>query len=113
MAFEPVRKIAAIMHGFGKPWFVAGGWAVDLFLGRETRAHEDIEVSIFRRDQEHIHHRLMAMGMEESRAVLVLYGVAAVSGLMAVLSFHSKTAGVVSVLIVGSAAIYFSLRRSR
>jgi UDP-GlcNAc:undecaprenyl-phosphate GlcNAc-1-phosphate transferase len=70
-------------------------------------------LAIFRRDREHIHHRLMAAGLEESRAVLVLYGVAAAAGLMAVLSFHSKTAGVVSVLIVGSAAIYFSLRKSR
>jgi hypothetical protein len=60
MAFEPVRKIAAIMQSFEKPWFVAGGWAVDLFLGRETRTHEDIEVSIFRRDQETIWRHLSA-----------------------------------------------------
>jgi len=65
MAFEPVRKIAAIMHGFGKPWFVAGGWAVDLFLGRETRAHEDIEVSIFRRDQEAIWRQFSGWAMDK------------------------------------------------
>src|SRR2546427_535915 len=52
MAFEPVRHIAAIMRGFKRPWFVAGGWALDLFLGRETREHEDIEIAILRRDQE-------------------------------------------------------------
>jgi len=28
------------------PWCVAGGWAIDLFLGRRTRAHHDIEVSV-------------------------------------------------------------------
>ena len=58
MAFEPVRRVAAIMQSFEKPWFVAGGWAVDLFLGRETRAHEDLEVAVFRRDQETVRRHL-------------------------------------------------------
>jgi hypothetical protein len=35
--------------------FIAGGWAVDLYLGRVTRPHEDIEVAIFRRDQAALH----------------------------------------------------------
>jgi len=29
-----------------EPWCVAGGWAVDLFLGTRTREHDDIEVAI-------------------------------------------------------------------
>ena len=33
------------------PWWIAGGWAIDLFLGRQTREHEDIDVQILRRDQ--------------------------------------------------------------
>jgi hypothetical protein len=28
------------------PWGVAGGWAVDLFRGSETRAHEDLEIAV-------------------------------------------------------------------
>lgn len=28
------------------PWAVVGGWAIDLFLGRETRRHIDIEIEI-------------------------------------------------------------------
>ena len=32
-----------------EPWCVAGGWAVDLFLGRRTRQHDDIEVAVGRR----------------------------------------------------------------
>ena len=39
------------MRGFAPPWFVAGGWAVDLYLGRLTREHADVEVAIFREDQ--------------------------------------------------------------
>ena len=65
MTFEPVRQVAAIMQSFEKPWFVAGGWAVDLFLGRETRAHEDIEVSIFRRDQEAIWRQFSGWDMDK------------------------------------------------
>ncbi len=39
------------MRGFGRDWFIAGGWAVDLYLGELTRAHEDVEVAVFREDQ--------------------------------------------------------------
>ena len=31
------------------PWCVAGGWAVDLFLGEVTRDHEDVEIAVPRR----------------------------------------------------------------
>lgn len=26
------------------PWYVAAGWALDLFLGRQTRVHDDLEI---------------------------------------------------------------------
>lgn len=52
------------MNAFGEPndvlnllgalecrWGVAGGWALDLFLNRITRTHQDIEVAIFREHQ--------------------------------------------------------------
>lgn len=48
-------RVAVLMDGFPADWFVAGGWAVDLYLGRVTRAHADIEVGIFRADQETLH----------------------------------------------------------
>jgi hypothetical protein len=32
------------------PWWIAGGWAIDLFLGRTARPHGDLDVGIFRRD---------------------------------------------------------------
>jgi hypothetical protein len=32
------------------PWWVAGGWGLDLFLGRVTRAHKDLDMGIFRKD---------------------------------------------------------------
>lgn len=35
-------------------WFVCGGWAVDLFLGKITREHSDVEIGCFREDQVHV-----------------------------------------------------------
>lgn len=39
------------MRNFERPWFIAGGWAVDLFLGEITRPHDDLEIAVFRPDQ--------------------------------------------------------------
>ena len=32
------------------PWWVAGGWALDLFVGTPTREHEDLDVGVLRCD---------------------------------------------------------------
>lgn len=49
--FEPVRTVADLMRTFRRPWWIAGGWAIDLFLDRETRDHGDVEIAILRGDQ--------------------------------------------------------------
>lgn len=51
-AFEELQWVGGLMGDFPRPWFVAGGWAIDLFLNRPTRPHEDIDVALLRRDQE-------------------------------------------------------------
>ena len=51
-AFKPILDVATLMRGFPAPWFVSGGWAIDLFLGDVTRDHADIELGIYRRDQQ-------------------------------------------------------------
>lgn len=43
------------MRDFKPSWVVAGGWAIDLYLGKVTRPHDDIEIAIFRRDQASLH----------------------------------------------------------
>ncbi len=32
------------------PWWVAGGWAIDLFAGCQSRPHKDLDIGILRRD---------------------------------------------------------------
>ena len=44
-------KAFHLLEKFERPWFVAGGWALDLFLGRVTRDHSDFEIAVFREDQ--------------------------------------------------------------
>ncbi|WP_405195057.1 nucleotidyltransferase domain-containing protein [Streptomyces anulatus] len=39
-------EIAQRLAGIGTPWCVAAGWALDLFRGRQTRDHGDIEIAI-------------------------------------------------------------------
>ncbi|MDX3095400.1 hypothetical protein PV703_14690 [Streptomyces sp. ME01-24h] len=39
-------EVARRLAGIGTPWYVAAGWALDLFRGRRTRAHGDIEIAV-------------------------------------------------------------------
>ncbi len=39
------------LQGLRAPWWIAGGWAIDAFVGRETREHGDVDVGALRRDQ--------------------------------------------------------------
>ncbi|MDC2866325.1 nucleotidyltransferase domain-containing protein [Bacillus sp. BP-3] len=40
--------IVQTMSSFKYPWFIAGGWSIDLGMGKITREHEDIDICIFR-----------------------------------------------------------------
>jgi uncharacterized protein (DUF952 family) len=48
-------RAAAVMAGCRAPWWVAGGWALDLHAaarhGDRLRPHADLEIAILRRDQ--------------------------------------------------------------
>ena len=39
-------EVARRLAGVATPWWVAAGWALDLFRGKQTREHGDIEVAI-------------------------------------------------------------------
>ncbi len=48
---EPVAPIAELMSAFRAPWALCGGWAIDAWLGRQTRDHADVDISVFADDQ--------------------------------------------------------------
>ena len=51
--WEPLTPVQVydVLKGLRAPWWIAGGWAIDAFIGRETREHGDIDVGVLRRDQ--------------------------------------------------------------
>lgn len=67
--FAPVWQSVAPLAALPCPWFVAGGWAIDLYLGRVTRAHGDVDVAIYRQDQSAVHAFLTTDGWDVSRVV--------------------------------------------
>jgi len=46
---EPTRAATWLAH-VGVPWWIAGGWALDLFLDKVGRHHADLDIGVFRRD---------------------------------------------------------------
>lgn len=44
-AWRP-EEAAARLKGTAVPWYVAAGWAIDLFLGSQRREHEDLELGV-------------------------------------------------------------------
>ncbi|KTS38873.1 amino acid transporter [Methylobacterium indicum] len=41
------------LRGARRPWYVAGGWALDVWHGRATREHDDLEFVVLRDDADH------------------------------------------------------------
>jgi GrpB-like predicted nucleotidyltransferase (UPF0157 family) len=60
--FAPVEMVANELQGFRHAWYISSGWALDLFLGRATRVHEDVDVVIPQTDQLALQHHLTARG---------------------------------------------------
>lgn len=54
----PVVDIATRMAQYGAPWALCGGWAVDAWLGRITRDHADVDISVFVQDQRELFRHL-------------------------------------------------------
>jgi len=52
---EGLLSAGEILTPTGIQWAVAGGWAIDLFLGRPTREHADLDLAIWRADQEKLY----------------------------------------------------------
>lgn len=48
LAWQPWQpaEVATLLAGVTAPWYVAGGWALDLYRGEQTRAHHDLEIAV-------------------------------------------------------------------
>lgn len=49
--FEPLVAIGSLLSSLTVPWWIGGGWAIDLAAGRVTRPHGDIDVVLLERDE--------------------------------------------------------------
>ncbi|MEU4265136.1 nucleotidyltransferase domain-containing protein [Streptomyces argenteolus] len=45
------EDVAAVFTKADFPWWIAGGYAIELAVGRVLRAHGDLDVLVLRRDQ--------------------------------------------------------------
>jgi hypothetical protein len=45
-----LNDIELLMKSFNRPWFIAGGWTIDIEIGEVTRVHKDMDICIFRED---------------------------------------------------------------
>ncbi|MFG5119961.1 nucleotidyltransferase domain-containing protein [Methylorubrum sp. POS3] len=48
-AWSP-RELGQRLRNAIHPWYIAGGWALDIWHGRQTREHEDLEFVVMRND---------------------------------------------------------------
>lgn len=44
-----------LMTGYNARWWVAGGWAIDLYLNEKSRAHADVDIAVLREDQDRLY----------------------------------------------------------
>ena len=60
--FVPVTDMAEELEGLSCPWFVSSGWALDLFVGKPSRYHDDVDIVAARDDQSTLQRHLLAGG---------------------------------------------------
>ena len=60
---ETLARVADLMSAFRPKWSLCGGWAVDAWLGRQTRDHADVDIAVFQDDQHAIFDHLAGSQM--------------------------------------------------
>jgi hypothetical protein len=49
--FGPVLAVRSLLSVLTVPYWIAGGWAIDLAVGRVTRDHADVDIMLLERDE--------------------------------------------------------------
>src|SRR5690349_2501219 len=52
---DELLAVCRFLRSFPCPWWLGGGWAIDAWLGSQSRDHEDIEICVARHNQDHIY----------------------------------------------------------
>jgi len=55
VAFKEPLRAGHLPANLEFPWWIAGGWALDLSLGRRSRDHADVDIAVLRKDQSSLH----------------------------------------------------------
>jgi hypothetical protein len=50
--FAAVSAVCSLLSGLTVPYWIIGGWAIDLAVGRVTRDHADVDVMLLERDKQ-------------------------------------------------------------
>ncbi len=62
---ESARRVRALMQGFPRAWYIAGPWALAIYIRRVLRPREDVEIAIFRVDLDLIRQHLVGWEFEK------------------------------------------------
>jgi hypothetical protein len=62
---KPLLEVAETLGNLHAPFYFAGGWAIDLHLGRVTREHHDVDVLVMRRDHLGLHKALKQFSLKK------------------------------------------------
>jgi UDP-GlcNAc:undecaprenyl-phosphate GlcNAc-1-phosphate transferase len=113
-----VRSNAALSSGLAilVPVLVVGVPVVDTALAiarRTVRRVRQSGAGIFTADRDHIHHRLIATGLNHPRAVLVLYAIAATTAGVAIGSVFVTERNAALLLVTLVAAAFIGIGRLR
>lgn len=53
-----LSRVGDALTARGLGWAIAGGWAIDLFLGRVTRPHADVDIAVWRDEHQRLREAL-------------------------------------------------------
>ncbi len=63
---KALLEVAEALGNLRAPFYFAGGWAIDLHLGRVTREHHDIDALVMRRDHLLLHKALKGFSLKKT-----------------------------------------------
>jgi hypothetical protein len=85
--------VATLLRAVDFPWWIAGGWAIDLLRPQPRRVHQDVDVAVLRRDQARLRRALADWDLRFARPDGALAGGLSVLAPEIVLLYKAKSPG--------------------